>query len=214
MSSVPVPSGGSLVLGCVSWETYRRVLRTFDDRHLRITYDRGELEIMTLSSEHERLKKLLGYLILTLVVELGWNMASCGSMTFKRRKFKRGLEPDDCYWIQNEPRVRGKKKIDLRIDPPPDLVIEIEWTRSALNRLGIFAVLGVPEVWRYDGQTIYVQLLGSDGRYREATHSQVFSFLPMQEMARFLALLSTHSETDIVRQFRAWAQARIAANWQ
>ena len=114
MSTVPVSRGGSLVLGSVPWKTYLGVLRTFDDRHLRITYDRGALEIMTLSSEHERFKRLLLLLIATLVEELGWNMAGFGSMTFKRRKLKRGLEPDECYWIQSEPLVRGKDKIDLR----------------------------------------------------------------------------------------------------
>ena len=142
MSTVPVPRGGSLVLGSVPWKTYLGVLRTFDDRHLRITYDRGALEIMTLSSEHERFKRLLLLLIATLVEELGWNMAGFGSMTFKRRKLKRGLEPDECYWIQSEPLVRGKDKIDVRRDPPPDLVIEIDWTHSSLNRLAIFAALG------------------------------------------------------------------------
>src|SRR5437588_11765498 len=161
MSAAPTPSGQRLVLGDVSWRSYERLLRVFDDRHLRITYDRGALEIMTLSPEHERFKCLLSYLVLVLVEELGWNMASFGSMTFKRKKRGRGLEPDECYWIQNEPLVRGKDKIDLRRDPPPDLVIEIDWTHSSLNRLGIFAALGVPEIWRYDGTVLHIHLLGS-----------------------------------------------------
>jgi Uma2 family endonuclease len=210
MSTVPVPRGGSLVLGAVPWKTYLRVLRTFDDRHLRITYDRGALEIMTLSSEHERFKRLL----LLLIAVLGWNMAGFGSMTFKRRKLKRGLEPDECYWIQSELLVRGKDKIDLRRDPPPDLVIEIDWTHSSLNRLAIFAALGVPEVWRYDGTVLHIHLLGSDNRYAEGSHSKAFPFLPIAELARFLAMRSSHSETDLVRQFRTWTKERIANGWK
>ncbi len=214
MSTVPVPSGQRLVLGGVSWRTYERLLRVFDDRHLRITYDRGALEIMTLSPQHERFKHLLVLLIAALVEELGWNMAGFGSMTFKRRKRQRGLEPDECFWIQSEPLVRGKDKIDLRRDPPPDLVIEIDWTRSSLDRLSIYAVLRVPEVWCFDGQSLRVLLLGPDGQYVESDRSRAFPFLPMPEVARFLGMRAAHSETDLVRQFRAWVRERIAAGWQ
>lgn len=214
MATMTVPSGRRLILGGVPWQTYLRVLRAFDGRHLRITYDRGALEIMTLSSQHERFKSLLGYLILVLVEELGWNMASFGSMTFKRRRRKRGLEPDECYWIQSEPLVRGKDVIDLRRDPPPDLVVEIEWTRSALDRMGIYRALNVPEVWQYDGQTLKVQRLDAAGQYAESPQSRAFPFLPLTDVARFLALRTTTGETDLVRQFRAWVQAQIAAGWK
>lgn len=207
-------SGERLVLGGVTWETYLRLLRAFDGRYLRITYDRGELEIMTLSPQHERFKHLLGLLVWVLVEELGWNLACFGSMTFKRKKRQRGLEPDDCFWIQNEPAVRGKDKIDLRTDPPPDLVLEIEWTRSALNRLSIYAVLRVPEVWQYDGERLRVQLLGADGRYADSAQSGAFPFLPMNELERFLGIRATLGETDLIRQFRAWVRDRIAAGWK
>src|SRR5260221_2335833 len=90
------------------WEPYVRLLRMFDDRrHLRITYDRGALEIMTLSSEHEQWKRLIARLIVALTEELGLPIAEYGSMTMKRRKKQRGLEPDDCFWIQNEAQVRN-----------------------------------------------------------------------------------------------------------
>jgi Uma2 family endonuclease len=214
MSALPTPAGQRLVLGSVPWRSYQRLLRIFDDRHLRITYDRGALEIMTLSPEHERFKCLLGYLVLVLVEELGWNMASFGSMTFRRKKHRRGLEPDQCYWIQSEPMVRGKDKIDLRRDPAPDLVIEVDWTHSSLDRLAIFAVLLVPEVWRFDGQDLRVYLLGPDGRYAESERSRGFPFLSITELARFVARRSNQSETDVVREFRAWVRLRVAAGWQ
>jgi Uma2 family endonuclease len=206
--------GQGLVLGSVSWPTYERLLRIFDGRHLRITYDRGELEIMTLSPEHERFKHLLALLIAVLIEELGWNMAGFGSMTFKQRRRKRGLEPDECYWIQNEPAVRGKDKIDLRKDPPPDLVLEFDWTHSSIDRLAIYAVLRVAEVWQYNGTSLRVQILGADGKYAQSKQSQAFPFLPMDEVSRFLVMRSTLSETDLIRQFRAWVRDRIAAGWQ
>ena len=203
-----------LVLSGVTWRTYLRLLRALDDRHLRITYDRGALEIMTLSPKHEHNKHLLSYLIGALVEELGWNMAGYGSMTFKRRKKQRGLEPDECYWIQNEPLVRHKEKFDWKIDPPPDLVLEIEVTRSALDRIGIYETLGVPEVWRQRGTSIQIMALGGNGKYVEAPASRAFPFLPLAELERFLGLHATLGETELVRQFRAWVRERIAAEWK
>lgn len=214
MSTAQVPDEQRLVLSGVSWQAYERVLRAFDDRHLRITYDRGALEIMTLSSEHERFKHLIGLLLFTLVEELNWRLAGFGSMTFKRRRKRRGLEPDECYWIQNEPAVRGKRKIDLKIDPPPDLVVEIEWTHSALDRLSIYAALSVSEVWHYDGQRLRVQLLGPDEKYADASVSRAFPFLPLARFEEFLNKDTVFDEVELVRQFRAWARERIAANWQ
>src|SRR5262245_34018310 len=130
-----VPRGAQLVLHGVSWQPYVRVLHAFDeDRHLRITYDRGALEIMTLSPEHERSKHLIGLLIVLLAMELRMAIAGFGSMTFKRRKKLRGLEPDECYWIQHEAQMRGKRVYDPKKDPPPDLVLEVEVSRSEIGR--------------------------------------------------------------------------------
>jgi Uma2 family endonuclease len=213
MPAVPTPAAQRLVLAGVSWRAYTRLLRVFDDRHLRITYDRGALEIMTLSPPHERVKHLLGLFVVALVEELGWDWAGFGSMTFRRRRRRRGLEPDECFWIASEPLVRGKEQIDLRVDPPPDLVLEIEITHSALDRMAIYAALAVPEVWRCDGQTIVVELLGADGRYTAGTTSRAFPFLDLAEVARFLALRAARSNAVLLREFRAWVRQRIAAAW-
>jgi Uma2 family endonuclease len=157
---------------------------------------------------------LLGYLILVLVEELGWNMASFGSMTLREKNRGRGLEPDQCYWIQNEALVRCRDTIDLNRDPPPDLVVEIDVSPSALDRMAIYAALRVPEVWCFDGQSLRVRLLRSDGQYEESQQSRAFPFLPLGEVLRFLQLRGTLSETDLLRQFRLWVRQRIAANWQ
>lgn len=206
-------TGNRLVLESVSWQSYQQILHAFDDRHLRITYDRGALEIMTLSPEHERIKHLLSYVIGILVEELDWDMAGFGSMTFKRSRHQRGLEPDECYWIQHESLVRGKDVIDLERDPPPDLVIEVDITHSSLDRFGIYAALGVPEIWRFNGQTLRAHLLTPSGDYRESQQSRTFPFLAMLEIERFLALRSGESETALLRRFRTWVRRQITNNW-
>src|SRR5262249_54893083 len=138
-----------LVLRDIDWKTYNRLLRAFAERPgIRLTYDRGTLEIMSPSHGHDTDARFLGRLVVTLTEELGLPIKGGGSTTFRRRRRRRGLEPDDCYWIANEPRVRGKRKINLRVDPPPDLCIEVDVTHSSLNRLSIYAALNVPEVWR------------------------------------------------------------------
>jgi Uma2 family endonuclease len=209
-----VAPGRQLLLEDVSWRTYGQLLRAFDDRHIRITYDRGDLEIMTLSPEHERFKRLLGLLVGVLVEELGWNMAGFGSMTFKHSQRRRGLEPDECYWIQSEAQVRGKDTIDLRNDPPPDLVLEIDVTRSSLDRLSIYAALGVPEIWRYNGRELVAHLLGADRRYQISGRSLAFPVVPLAEIERFLGMRFDQSETELVRHFRTWVRGRITVGWQ
>lgn len=214
MSKVATIPGQSLLLSGISWRDYLRMLRIFRERRLRITYDRGDLEIRTLSPEHEHFKTLLGYLILVLVEELGWNMASFGSMTFRGKKRRSSLEPDQCYWIQNEPLVRCQNTIDLTRDPPPDLVVEIDISPSALDRLALFAALKVPEAWCFDGQRLQALLLGPDYMYSESPNSKAFPFLPLSEVLRFLQLRSTLTEMELLRQFRLWVRQRIASGWQ
>ena len=167
MSMVETTRPQRFVLYGEPWESYIRLLRIFDERrHLRITYDRGALEIMTLSPEHECLKKLIARLIETLTEELSLPLAGYGSMTIKRRKKLRGLEPDECYWIQNEALVRNLTKYRLGIDPPPDLIVEVDISRSAVNRMAIYAALGVPEVWRFRKDHLEFHILRSRRQIR------------------------------------------------
>ncbi len=211
MSTVQAPAAGQqLVLTGVDWQTYSRLLRVFNGRHLRLTYDRGTLEIMTLSPQHERLKHLLRRLFEALAEEVGLTIAGFGSMTCRRRRRRRGLEPDECYWIANEPRVRGRDRIDLRRDPPPDLALEVDVTHSSLDRLAIYAALGVPEVWRLDGQALTFHLLQADGTYAAAARSLAFPFLAPADLLPFLALRARLDEMALVRQFRAWVRQQAA----
>ncbi len=201
-----------LVLYDVDWRTYGRFLRLFSDRPgVHLTYDRGVLEIMTLSYPHENFGHIIGRFILVLTEELGLPVNQGGSTTFRRRKRKRGLEPDECYWIQSEPLVRGKDEINLRTDPPPDLALEVDITRSSLNRLGIYAALGIPEVWRLERQIPICYLLGEDGSYATSPHSRAFPGLKPSDLGRFLARRGQMDENALVREFRTWVHEHVAA---
>lgn len=209
MATVQIAGEQRILLPGVSWQAYETLLREFDGRPIRLTYDQGSLEIMTLSFGHERYKKLLGRLIEGLADELGIDFTSGGSVTIRQEEAKRGLEADECYWIQNEALIRGKMELDLRVDPPPDLAIEIDLTRSSLDRMAIYAGLGVREVWRFDGETLRVYRLRASKKYEECEHSPTFPDLPLGEVLRTLGMIEGQSEARLVRSFRAWVREHV-----
>lgn len=199
------------VLDQVRWQTYERLLveRERAHRHYRITYDRGRLELMTLSPQHERIEGILARFFWILSEELGVPLADFGSMTMRRRKKKRGLEADRCFYIQNEARVRGRDRIDLDHDPPPDVALEIDISRSSLGRMGIYAALKVPEVWRYRDEALQAYHLRPDGTYEEATHSRAFPSLEVERVAEFLRQRTALDDLTLMRAFRAWVRAEV-----
>lgn len=211
MSIATVPAARHLVLYGVDWRTYTRLLHVFAERpSVRLTYDRGDLEIMSPLPEHESDADMLGRFVVVLTEELGLPIKAGRSTTLRRRRRRRGLEPDNSYWIANEPRVRGKRRIDLRIDPPPDLAIEVDITSSSLDRMGLYAALVIPEVWRLDGPVLSSHVLGAGGRYAESTHSAAFPLVAPADLLVFLALRSSLDENAVVRQFRAWVRQRLS----
>jgi hypothetical protein len=142
---------------------------------------------------------------------LGVVIAGFGSMTCRRRRNRRGLEPDECYWIANEPAVRSRDNINLQVDPPPDLALEVNWTHSSMDRLSIYARLGVVEVWRLEPGGLNFHVLQADGAYTLAARSSSFPLVTPADIARFLALHGTTDEGAIVRQFRARVKQQITA---
>lgn len=192
------------VIHDVSWKLYETLLDQLGDHAPRMTYDRGDLELMSPSPSHETFRRMLGRLIEMLTYELGIAIRSGGSTTFRRKDLQRGLEPDECYWIAHEQEVRAKKKIDLTRDPPPDLAVEIDISRSSLDRDSIYVALGVPEIWRFDGRTLRVYVRLASGRYRTTRTSAAFPFLPVQGLTPFLKLDPQRDETAQVREFVAW----------
>ena len=195
-----------VVLYGLDWDAYETLGEVLRDRsNVRLTYDHGTVELLTTSFRRERYKTRLGRLVEALAEEFDREIFPAGSMTFKREDLERGLEPDECYWIAHEPDVRGRLEYDPYKDPPPDLVIEIEVTRSAMNRLGIYAALGVPEVWCFNGKALRVLCLGGN-EYREVPESPTFPGVPPGEIVRFVLPDEHPGYLEMVRAFRAWVR--------
>jgi Uma2 family endonuclease len=210
MITTSTPAEQRTVLHNISWPTFEALLQeTGEDRGSRFAYDCGTLEIMTPLYEHENPKIQFDRFILVLAEELGIEIKSAGSTTLKRKIANRGIEPDNCYYIQNEPAVRGKQKLDLETDPPPDLAIEIDISSSCVNKLGIYSALGVPELWRYNGRVLKFYQL-AEGEYVECEFSPAFPIVSVTEMSRFIEQSKASGEIALLKSFRAWVRNKIA----
>ncbi len=208
MTTTLTQSPNRVLLSNISWQTYQDLLKDLEEQPgIRLTYDRGLLEIMAPSPPHENYKKVLGRFVETLTEELNIEIKSLGSLTCKRENLARGLEPDQCYYIQNESVVRTLDEIDFNQDPPPDLVIEIDITSSSINRLSLYAALGVPEVWRYDGRAMTIYQLEGES-YQLCNYSPTFPQITPAEITRCLELRKTMGETSMIRSFREWVRSQ------
>lgn len=212
MSTVISPPPGvreqRVVLNYISWATYEGLLAdNIDARSPRFTYDQGVLEIVTLSSKHEEFAGIMAAIAELVAEERGVEFKNLGSTTFRRQELERGLEPDSCFYLQNVERIRDKEEIDLLIDPPPDLVIEVEITSPAVNKLPIYASFGVPEVWLTDGQGVRILLLAA-GEYERRVRSQVLPPLTEPVLSEFLTQSKTLTTLAWRRMVRDWARER------
>lgn len=192
------------VLRHVSWETYQSLLCDYEHQSSpRLTYTQGALEIMSPLPKHERLKESLSLMISALAEALEIDHEGFGSTTYKREDIRRGFEPDASFYIENLHAVSGKEKLDFTIDPPPDLIIEIDLTHSSIDKLGIFAEFGVPEVWRHDGSELKILVL-ENGTYHEREASIVLSQRITRELVmRLLAMRNTMTLPAWLRTVRA-----------
>jgi Uma2 family endonuclease len=190
----------------VDWGTYTRLLRALENRRLRLTYDQGELEILSPSPEHESGAWFVSRLVVVLTEEFGLPIKGAKSTTLKRKRRHRGLEPDDCFWIANEPRMRGKKRLNLAKDPPPDLAIESDVTRSYLDRMGIYSALHVNVLWRLEDNKIQFYGLTDRQRYQRLSGSRIFAQVAAKDLQHFIDLAQTHEENEVIRQFRDWVR--------
>ncbi|MEG5060518.1 Uma2 family endonuclease [Microcoleus sp. A2-C5] len=193
----------------ISWSTFETLLKEIgDSRGYRIAYDNGMLEIMSPLYEHENPKIKSDRFIFILAEELGIEIKSAGSMTLKQKRAKKGIEPDNCYYIQNEPAVRDRQELDLETAPPPDLAIEIDITSSSMNKLAIYSALRVPELWLYNGRVLkFYQLVETE--YVECDFSIAFPFVSVAEMAVFFTRTQTMGEMALLKSFRTWVKEKI-----
>jgi Uma2 family endonuclease len=209
MATTLIQSPDRVILRNISWQSYQSLIRDFESEPiLRLTYDRGTLEIRMPLDPHETFKKALGRLIEAATEELDLEIRSLGSRTCDREDLARGLEPDQCYYIQNEAQVRGIVQIDLNQCPPPDLAVEVDITPSSLNRFSIYADLKVPEIWRYDGRSLTIYLLQA-GEYQVCDRSSALPVLRAEDVMRFLALYPGNGENQLIKQFRQWVRSRL-----
>lgn len=206
MATVLTPADQRVVLYDIAWETYERLLADLENSSApHLAYDQGILEIMSPLPEHEEANRTIAQLVEIIAEEWNVDIRNLGSTTFKREDLERGFEPDSCFYVQNVERIRGKRRFDLTIDPPPDLVIEIDITHPSLPRLPIYAQLGVPEVWRYDGRTVRILVL-EEGTYREQDQSRALPSLSATVLTSFLEESQTLGRPAWIRRVREWAR--------
>jgi Uma2 family endonuclease len=200
-----------VILHNVSWDTYERLLADDEERRVpRITYDRGVMELVTPSMPHEEDADTIAAIVRIVTAQLGLPFRSTGGTTYRREDLERGFEPDASFYIQHEERIRGQREVDLAADPPPDVVLEMEMSRSALNKLPLFASMGIPEIWRCDGQRVTILICEGDD-YREAPRSLALPVLAAEVLTHFLTLSRTELSPVWFRAVSAWAQAQADA---
>jgi Uma2 family endonuclease len=197
-----LPTGSALIVSDVSWLEYERLLDDLGGHcSVRVSYDRGRLEIVSPSTKHEKCKELVLLLAHVLAEETGTRLESVGSTTFKRAALAQGAEPDTCFYVEHAAAVIGKDDLDLAVDPPPDIVVEIELSHRSPGKLAFYAAIGVPEVWRYDGQRASIHHL-SGLEYVDVSASVIFPVLTADELTARLRQLGIDGQQAVLASFR------------
>lgn len=194
----------------VSWEEYEQLLELAGEASgRRISYDNGTLQIMTLSSEHENYVRFIENLVNTIRLRLRINIRSFGSVTMRRRQKKKGNEPDACFYIQTVSTIGKRMQLDFSADPPPDVAVEVDIHHESQSKSPIYAALGVPEVWRFDGQRVSIHLLQDNG-YVEVPRSLALPVLTGQILTDFLTRLREDGEFEAIVAFDEWLKSQQA----
>lgn len=189
----------------LNWQDYKAIQQALrESRNAHLTYDRGVLEITMPLEIHEFAAELMSRFIDFLVSELGMKIKSMRSTTLEQEDLERSPEPDNAYYIQNQPLVAGKI-VDLKTDPPPDLVVEVDITHTNIDKLRLYASMGVPEFWRYNGELWRIYQLEA-GEYREVEASPTFGFVPKVKLYEFL-MQAQQDEVEAEQLLRAWIRS-------
>ena len=200
-----------LVVPDVDWSIYEKWVDSLPERSpVRMAFDGSNLEIMTKSRDHEKFRQLLGYVVFEIAKVLDLPLGSYGEMTWKRPVIGRGIEADQCYYVELEKieaaaRIKGKNA--ARRMPPPDLAIEIDISPPEVDRPGIYAAMKVAELWRFDGEKVVIERLGRDGRYRPVMASKLLK-IRADELTYWLTVENTRNETRWAKQLSTWMEER------
>jgi Uma2 family endonuclease len=209
MVTTTTPAEQRTLLTNISWQTFKAMLVDMgSERATRLAYDKGLVEIMTPLMPHENSNRLIEVFVGVLCEELGLEIKRAGSLTLTRDDLERGAEPDSSYYIQNEPLVRDKAEIDLDNDPPPDLVLEVEYSRSRIDKLSLYAAMGIPEFWRYNGSVLRIYRLEL-GQYVQRNNSPTFAPIAVTEIPKFLQQSRKVGEITCTRNFRNWIRQQL-----
>jgi Uma2 family endonuclease len=207
LRQINVPPGHRVIFKNVSWEEFEAILEELGDRRAsRLAYSKGTLEIRMPLPKHEKAKAIIGDLVKILLEETEIDCENFASSTFKRKDMAQGIEPDDCFYIQNYAQMIGKDRVDLTIDPPPDLAIEVDVTSR--TQLDAYQALGVPELWRYEEGRLRIDVL-VNGEYVESEISPTFPDFPVPVIVQFVAQSLSAGRSSTLRAFRKWVREHL-----
>jgi len=202
-----LPNRCTLTMHGRNWEEYEALLEEVGEAAgLRISYNDGELQVMTLSSEHEFYAEFIKRLVDRLSMRFRVKTLFFGSMTIKMRRLRKGSEPDACFYVQSADRLGNKIRLNFDSDPPPDIVVEIDVHHESLTKFPIYAAFGVSEIWRYDGEALTIYHLEQD-EYVEAAASLAFPMLTSQVLTDFLNRSQREDQHEILVAFENWLQS-------
>ncbi|MFO5440408.1 MAG: Uma2 family endonuclease [Dolichospermum sp.] len=210
MVTTAIPGETRVLLENITWQTFKTMLAEMgSERANKISYRQGNIEVMTPLKLHESSNRLIEVFVGVLCEELGLEVNRVGSLTLTRDDLEYGAEPDSSYYIQNELLVREKENIDLAFDPPPDLVLEVEYSRPKIDKSKLYAAMGIPEFWRYNGTTLRVYIL-ANGQYSETQTSPTFAVIPIKEIPRFIEESKKIGQIAVTRAFRTWVKLKAS----
>ena len=208
LRQIRVPPGQRVLLEDISWQEFEAILNELGEhRGNRVAYSQRTLEIMAPLPEHERAKVIIGDLLKALLDELDLNWESLGSTTFKREDMNAGIEPDDCFYIQNHRLMIGRDRIDLTVDPPPDLAIEIDVTSK--TQISAYEALKVPEIWRYENGNLEINLLQAQEYVKSQTSPTFPTFPVIEGISQFVEISRTKGTSPALRAFRKWVREQM-----
>jgi Uma2 family endonuclease len=208
LRQLKIKPGQQLLLEDVSWQQFENILTDLGEhRAARVSYSHGYLEIMVPLPEHEKAKEIIGDTIKILLDRLNIDYDSLGSITLKSERMIQGVEPDACFYIQNQALVLGKSRLDMNIDPPPDLAVEIDLTsRTPLEN---YRLLGVPELWRYGKQGLQIEVL-QDGNYVRSDSSPIFPDLPIVDLInQYVQQSQIVGSSQAIKAFKQWVRENL-----
>jgi Uma2 family endonuclease len=208
LRQLKIQPGQQLLLEDVSWQQLESILAELgESRAARLSYSNGLLEIMVPLPEHEKAKEIIGDMVKILLEERQIAFEPLGSTTLKNERMTQAVEPDACFYIQNQAAVIGKHRLDMSVDPPPDLAIEIDLTSR--TQLENYQILGVPELWRYARRGLQINVLQA-GRYVESDLSPTFPGIPIVELVnRYVQQSQISGRTQAIQAFRSWVRKNL-----